>query len=166
MPTDRNQLLYHGSLEKIEAPEIRLPNRTLDYGSGFYLTSSSEQAEKWVRRKLDPEHPAGFLNAYLYDPAKEAGLDVLTFRTADENWLDFVMANRMDPEFRHYHDIVKGPVADDRVYAAFALYEARLLSKEQLIKELRTYKLVDQILLHTQKSLGCICFHKAIEITL
>ncbi len=28
--------LYHGSLEKIEIPQIRLSNRTLDYGVGFY----------------------------------------------------------------------------------------------------------------------------------
>lgn len=44
--------LYHGSIEIVEFPEIRRPNRTLDYGAGFYLTSSREQAENWVRRKL------------------------------------------------------------------------------------------------------------------
>jgi len=32
--------IYHGSLEQVEAPEIRLPNRTLDYGCGFYTTTS------------------------------------------------------------------------------------------------------------------------------
>lgn len=44
--------LYHGSLEIVATPEIRKPNRTLDYGEGFYLTSSADQAEAWVRRKL------------------------------------------------------------------------------------------------------------------
>lgn len=45
-------ILYHGSLDIVKNPEIREPNRTLDYGKGFYLTSSYEQAEKWVRNKL------------------------------------------------------------------------------------------------------------------
>ena len=29
--------IYHGSIEKVEKPELRKPNRTLDYGSGFYI---------------------------------------------------------------------------------------------------------------------------------
>ena len=45
-------ILYHGSLERITAPEIRDPNRTLDYGAGFYATTSFEQAEEWVRRRM------------------------------------------------------------------------------------------------------------------
>lgn len=27
--------IYHGSLDIVKAPEIRRPNRTLDYGVGF-----------------------------------------------------------------------------------------------------------------------------------
>lgn len=45
-------ILYHGSLEIVRTPEIREPNRTLDYGTGLYLTSSMEQATDWVMRKL------------------------------------------------------------------------------------------------------------------
>ena len=47
--------LYHGSLEIVTTPEIRLPNRTLDYGSGFYTTTSYEQALKWVQRIMDEQ---------------------------------------------------------------------------------------------------------------
>ena len=43
--------LYHGSLEKVEAPRIIPSEHTSDYGTGFYTTTSYEQAEKWVRRK-------------------------------------------------------------------------------------------------------------------
>lgn len=35
-------------------------------------------------------------------------------------------------EFKHNYDIVKGLVANDRVYASFALYEGGILSKEAL----------------------------------
>ncbi len=83
----------------------------------------------------------------------------------DEKWLDFVMANRMNRNFTHTYDIVKGPVADDRVYASFALYEAGLLNKQSLIAELKAYKLVNQILLHTEASLASIKFLTAYKIS-
>lgn len=36
--------IYHGSLEVIERPLILQPNRLLDYGKGFYTTTSERQA--------------------------------------------------------------------------------------------------------------------------
>lgn len=145
-------------------PEVRKPNRTLDYGAGFYLTSSAEQAVDWVNRKLRNGATRGYVNVYEYNPAFESELSVLEFEKPTEEWLDFVMANRMDRSFTHYYDIVKGPVANDRVYASFALYEAGLLSKHELISELKAYKLVNQVLLHTTASLKSIVFVKADEI--
>lgn len=32
--------IYHGSLEMVEQPKILQPNRKLDYGEGFYTTTS------------------------------------------------------------------------------------------------------------------------------
>ena len=40
--------LYHGSLEIVEHPLIREANRPLDYGTGFYTTTSLQQARRWV----------------------------------------------------------------------------------------------------------------------
>lgn len=158
-------IIYHGSIDIVSEPEIREPNRTLDFGNGFYLTSSFSQAEKWVKRKLaDSSCKKGYVSEYEFDPSSIEDIDILKFEGADEKWLRFVMANRTNPEFKHKHDIVIGPVANDRVYAAFALYEARLYDEKQLITELRTYKLVDQILLHTAKSLLTIRFVNAKEI--
>ncbi len=56
------------------------------------------------------------------------------------------------------------PVANDRVYAAFALYEGGLLDKQSLIKELKTYRLVDQFLFHSQDALKALRFIEAKEI--
>lgn len=158
--------LYHGSLEIVKQPVIRKANRTLDYGTGFYLTSSYEQAEAWVHRKLDANHQQGYVNVYKYNPEVEAALKMIDFETPTEQWLDFVMANRMDLSFNHDYDIVKGPVANDRVYAAFAIYEAGLLDKSGLIAELKAYKLVNQILLHTEAALAAIEFIEAREVRL
>lgn len=156
--------LYHGSIDRVEVPEIRVPNRTLDYGAGFYLTTSREQAENWIRRKFKGDILRGWLNIYDYNEGIEDSLSVLSFDAPDESWLDFVMSNRMDLGFSHNYDIVKGPVANDRVYASFALYEAGLLSKSNLISEIKAYKLVNQILLHSEAALRAIAFITAEEI--
>ena len=76
------------------------------------------------------------------------------------------MKNRTQKGFEHDYDIVYGPVANDKVYASFALYEGGLIDKQTLISELKTYKLIDQYLFHTEKSLEFINFMIAEEITL
>ena len=38
--------LYHGSNMLVSVPEIRKPPHTLDFGTGFYTTTSFEQAKK------------------------------------------------------------------------------------------------------------------------
>ena len=107
--------LYHGSLVVVDKPEIRETSHTLDYGKGFYTTTSYEQAEAWVKRKK-----------------KELHVD-------------------------------KGYVS---VYAAFALFEGGVLNKQELIKELRTYQLVDQYLFHTEAALGALTFIESKEVKL
>lgn len=148
--------LYHGGQDIITAPEIRKPNRTLDFGAGFYLTSSAKQAKDWVIRRLqNSDVSVGYVNEYefLISEAKKQ-LKIKSFDSPTDEWLEFVMSNRRVTGFNHDFDIVIGPVANDRVYTAFALYEGGTISKELLIQELKTYRLVDQYLFHTQKSLS------------
>ena len=158
--------LYHGSLEVVSEPRIITPNRTLDYGRGFYTTTSYEQAEQWVRRRKGTQHSVGYVNVYELAEVLPDDIKQLRFETPTEEWVDFVMRNRTEKGFEHSFDIVYGPVANDRVYAAFALYESNLLGKEGLIRELRTYELVDQFLFHTEQSLQHLTFIEAKEVTL
>ncbi len=159
--------LYHGSLEIVDQPEIRLPNRTLDYGSGFYTTTSYQQAEDWVKRKMNERKlERGFVNVFEFDKSSLDQLNCLIFENPTEEWVDFVMRNRTKKDFSHSYDIVYGPVANDRVYAAFALFEGGILDKQSLINELKAYKLVDQYLFHTEAALQAIKFIDAKEVTL
>ena len=158
--------LYHGSLEVVSNPRIITPNRTLDYGRGFYTTTSYEQAEQWVRRRKGTQHTVGYVNVYELADILPDDIKQLRFETPTEEWVDFVMRNRTEKGFEHSYDIVYGPVANDRVYAAFALYESNLLDKEGLIRELRAYELVDQFLFHTEQSLQHLTFIEAKEVTL
>lgn len=158
-------LVYHGSVEIVETPEIRESNRTLDYGSGFYTTTSYEQAVAWVKRKMSELNKShGYVCVYELNESQLDPLNVLYFEDPTEEWVDFVMCNRTIKGFVHDFDVVYGPVANDRVYASFALYEAGLLSKSTLINELKTYRLVDQFLFHTNKALHTIKFINAEEI--
>ena len=108
----------------------------------------------------------GYVNEYALNTALLYHLNCLFFKSPTEEWLDFVMRNRTERGFSHDYDVVYGPVANDKVYAAFALYEGGLLSKQNLIAELKTYTLVDQYLFHTPKALETISFTEAKEILL
>lgn len=158
--------LYHGSLEIVESPRIILPNRTLDYGKGFYTTTSYEQAKEWVRRKLTTSNNKGYVNVYEIDNNFPPSIKLLQFNEPSEDWVDFVMKNRTQKNFEHSFDVVYGPVANDRVYAAFALYEGELLSKQELINELKAYTLVDQLLFHTEHALSFLRFIRVEEVLL
>ena len=149
------KILYHGGSHIITAPEIREPNRTLDFGKGFYVTSSQNQAERWVKGHLRGTATTGYVNSYEFDIDEvPENFNVRIFNTADEEWVDFVLANRIINGYTHNHDIVFGPVANDNVYAQFTLFEGGIISKERLIEELKTYRLIDQYLFHTERSLS------------
>lgn len=160
--------IYHGSIEIVEKPEIRiLKNRTLDYGYGFYTTTSYNQSRDWVKRRMDNTNiTKGFINIYEFDEKALNHLNCLIFESPTEAWVDFVMNNRTQKGFVHNYDIVYGPVANDKVYATFALYEGGLIDKETLIKELKSYKLVDQYLFHTEKALEFLSYIAVEEITI
>ncbi len=152
-------IIYHGSTNIVEKPQILPPNRTLDFGAGFYTTTSFEQAESWVRRKLTQTSNIGYVNIYNWD--ENFILKKNIFEKPNEQWIDFVMKNRTQKGFSHEYDVVLGPVANDRVYACFSLYEQGFIDKPTLILQLKTYDLVDQILFHTQKALQSLTFIEA-----
>ena len=159
--------IYHGSIDKVEVPEIRESNRTLDYGRGFYTTTSFKQAEDWVRRRMSENKVSvGYVCVYELDESALQDLKALVFETPNDEWVDFVMKNRTLKGYDHEYDLVYGPVANDKVYAAFALYEGGLIDKNTLISELKTYKLVDQYLFHTAQALQYIKFEEAKEVML
>ena len=150
-------ILYHGSLEIVERPRILEASRPLDFGKGFYTTTSLQQARRWVRLRMEQANmEMGYISMYEYYPMK--GLKYRRFRSANAAWVDFVRDNRTKLDFNHDFDIVEGPVANDNVYLSFNLYESGFITKAELIRRLKTYKLVDQLLFHTERSLDTLKF--------
>ena len=159
--------VYHGSVEEVRNPEIRPSNRSLDYGTGFYTTTSFEQAERLVQRRMKDKRVAvGYINVYDLDDEAIKRMKTLIFNAATEEWVRFVMKNRTDRTFTHDYDVVYGPVANDSVYTQFTLYEGEIISLPTLIQELKTFKLVDQYLFHTEEALGALRFVESVKIEL
>ena len=159
------QELYHGSNIVVSKPEIRKSARTLDFGLGFYTTTSFEQAKRWAKNKTKQEKngsPTVSVFSVPDDFLKNKSFSIMDFKKADEKWLDFVIANRTNPDFSFEYDIVKGAVANDRVYASLNAFEAGFMDKATLLKELKTWVFVNQILFHTEKSLGLLTFVKEV----
>lgn len=114
---------------------------------------------------LEKHSTCGYVNVYELDEKKKLSeFKSLVFSEPSKEWAEFVMANRTQKDFTHAYDIVYGPVANDRVYLQFGLYEAGAISIETLIHELKTYKLVDQYLFHTEKALTALYFIEATKI--
>ena len=154
--------LYHGGEKPVPKPLISSPrsSRPLDFGSGFYATTSRDQAKRWIGIRIRQKaYSRGCVSHYVCDfDAIPAELKVRSFSGADEAWFDFVMANRHEKDFTHGYDIVRGPVANDNVYETLTLFEDGIIDKREAIARLKTYKLVDQVLFHTEASLRLIAF--------
>lgn len=147
-------ICYHGSDTIVDMPRILEAKRPLDFGGGFYVTTSEAQAKSWALKvAYRNNNNYRCINRYEFDLEKaKSELTVIHFEKADEKWLDFICNNRSGKPTGEY-DVVIGPVADDRVYRVVVEYENGDLDKEAALKNLKTESLCDQILFHTEKSL-------------
>lgn len=146
--------LYHGSLTVVDKPEIRKSDRFLDFGYGFYTTTSFEQANEWGRKlRVRKNEEKSYITEYNfnYDDAKRE-LKVIEFDGASIEWLQFVCDNRSGRCVENY-DVVIGPVADDSVYEVVRLYELGVYDINETVKRLKVEELFNQILFHTDRAL-------------
>lgn len=158
-------ILYHGSTAIVELPRIIIPNRTLDFGVGFYTTAYRAQAEDFagivmLRRKVAVQ----YVNVYDFDEKlAEKDLDILRFTSLDESWFDYVCQNRRNTYAGKTYDLVIGAVANDKVYATIGLYESGFLTKEQSIESFKVNPLFDQVVLKTEAALALLKFREAFD---
>lgn len=160
-------IVYHGGLTVVERPEIRVGEYVGDFGRGFYVTSSLEQARRFVGTKCKREGVnRGIVSVYELDERLfTEAYKGLRFDGLTQDWAKFVCANRKRPSFSHDYDYVRGPVANDQVYAAFAFYESGLISFEMLLDQLKVRKLFDQILFHTDRAIELLKFVRSEEVS-
>lgn len=152
--------LYHGSDVIVSAPKIFEAHRPLDFGDGFYLTSSKEQAQKWAKRvALRNNSAESYVNIFEFDVERAVkDLIMLRFESATKEWLEFICGNRSGKGCDRDYDIVIGPVADDKVYSVVVRFENGEYELEEALKRLKVEQLSDQILFHTENALRYLQF--------
>ncbi|MFR6292204.1 MAG: DUF3990 domain-containing protein [Peptococcaceae bacterium] len=156
-------ILYHGSNIAVEKPKILQSDRRLDFGTGFYLTSSYEQAERWafltVKRRGAGQQ---IITSYDFNEEMLPSLKVTKFDGATEDWLKFVANNRNVKDFIENSDIVIGPVANDRTMPVIKMYFAGIYDEAEAIKRLLPQKLKDQYAFKSEKALNALTLSEVI----
>ena len=152
-------IIYHGSNVTVEEPKILTPNRYLDFGAGFYITTNYDQALNFAGKvTMRKKCGRSTVNIYELDESIFEKVNVLNFESADEAWLDFVSDNRSGIDRTAGYDLICGPVANDDVYQTFILYSTGVYTKEQTIEALKIKKLYNQYVFTTDRALSFLTF--------
>jgi hypothetical protein len=158
-------LLYHGSNIAVEEPRLIEQVRGLDFGQGFYLTTSESQAIRFSgivvkRRKTG----IASVSVYEFDmETAEKTLSILKFDRADAKWLEFIVSNRFKTYRGDAYDIVVGAVANDTVMPAIQAYLGGFFNEEATLITLKASKLADQVCLKSEKAMSLLRFVKSFE---
>lgn len=173
-------ILYHGSYTCISDIDLEKCRNGLDFGKGFYLTSSFEQAQNYVRLSVAKAKRIGILSdefsvddgqisvfLFNYDP----NLFIHYFPEADQEWLHFVAANRSNQFFydllRKFQttDIIVGKIADDHTARTLQQYISEYFgipgtkeADEAAIRQLLPNRLQDQLCFRTEDAISSLQF--------
>jgi len=166
LPTLPNPL-FHGSAVLFRHVDVSKGRRHKDFGKGFYLALSAEQAIGMMHKKYREavsrrqDHLPGDFREILY--RAELNLDVLgglrvkVFETADMEWLNFILLCRPSEGVPHDFDVVIGPTADDDTNRALKFYydgtygdPATDEAKSLLLRVLETDNLGRQLFVSSQ----------------
>lgn len=151
-----DKILYHGSQNVVEAPEIRISKFNKDFYFGFYCTSMQKQARKWATR-----FGKGYINEYKY--TENPNLRIKIFPEMSDEWLDFIAVCRAGVP--HDYDIVEGPMADDQVYNYVGDFLAGNISREAFWALAKFKNPTHQISFHTARALTTLKFVDVQEVS-
>ena len=152
-------ILYHGSDQVVEHPDIWHSQQFLDFGRGFYTTSVKMQAVKWSRRKATLSHrQSGIVNVYEF--AIKPGFKVLNFGNDLEKWMKFVCACREGAKIYQKYDVIMGKVADDKVFRVVDMYRRRVWGIRRAIREFKFYETYNQTAFVSQEAIDAMLTFK------
>ena len=174
--------LYHGTIAKFDVIDVNAGKGYKDFGKGFYATAVVSHAEKLaIRNKGIAERRQSFLKArsnikiepivaYRYNllfNEETEGLSVKVFKSADTEWLRFIMMNRKCAECAHDYDIVIGPTADAETTTIINEYFEELEGSgyaedicQKVIEQLKPENLPKQYFFRTEKAIRTLKFNK------
>ena len=136
----KNKLvLYHGTISQIEHIDVKRGRGNKDFGKGFYMAVSRQQAIGMMHKKYKEavRRSRSKKNVSIEERHYEITLDkkyletitIKQFETADQEWLDFVLLCRENGGMPHDYDLVIGPTADDDTMLCLKAYWDGLYGK-------------------------------------
>jgi len=180
IPESKNTVLYHASYMQVRTPEISRCRKLNDFGQGFYLTTSYDQAQRFVAlavRKNKSAETHGFINKYIMQDFQ--GLTCLEFATTDSDWLHCVCAYRRADLYPdavnrwERYEAIAGKIADDDTMATLTVYllggYGAYGSQEAVdatIRQLKPERLSDQVCLKSSAALEKLVFVSAEKVVL
>ena len=154
--------VYHSSSVEVKRPDTKHSRAYLDFGSGFYVTTLKEQAEKYAERFLRRGSEA-WLNVYEFH-YDESLWNVLRFEQYDKRWLDYVLRCRQGEPVEDY-DLIIGGIADDKVFRTLDLYFAGDITETEALKRLVYEKPNIQLCIRSEQMLEqCLTFIESVKL--
>ncbi len=180
MKLSDNILLYHGSYIEIPFIDLKKCSNGLDFGKGFYVTSSFKQALKYIPSAVKKNIRRGILpndfdiknaRVSIYKLHLKDDLLVHYFEEANIDWLHYVASNRNNMLFEKFKaslesiDIIGGKIANDNtalVLNAYVNGDYGLPGTERTdkftIESLLPNKLENQFCFKTLKAINALEF--------
>ena len=94
-------VLYHGSYCEVKEPDLAKCAKRKDFGQGFYLTTSKEQAESFLRTSIakaiatgtiEEGQKLGYISTFEFKLSGNLAMHI--FENADVDWLHCIAAHR------------------------------------------------------------------------
>lgn len=150
-------ILWHGSSVAVPRPDVLHSRDRVDFGRGFYATPLRGQAARLCARFARLGQDA-VLSRYEFDEPAAAAFSCLRFPGYTDEWLSFVLKCRNGEDDTAF-DIVRGGVANDKVFNTVELFFNGLISQEEALRRLRYEKPNEQICFRSQRAIDlCLRF--------
>lgn len=178
-------ILYHGSYCAVENPELKKCARFKDFGRGFYLTSSKNQAKSFAKISTTKAKNRGivpmterFGYVSFYKVSFASLVSQFCFDSADIEWLHCIVAHRKEGSFPESKekmrdfDVISGKIANDDTNTTIVAYMSGLYGKigsktadDFCISLLLPERLQDQFCFRTEKAIASLQFLKSEKVS-
>lgn len=170
--------LYHGSYVEVRSPDIEKCADYKDFGRGFYLTTSKEQAISFARLstakakvsgKIDTNQDYGVISAYSVGDL--SCLSQKYYESADIDWLHCIVGHRKKDTFNQIvnelkdYDLIAGKIANDSTNATITAYMSNTFgaigsdrADQICIELLLPNRLENQFCFRTPTAIKCLEF--------
>lgn len=136
--------LYHGTVYDFHEIDLSQSNSAKDFGKGFYLSPSIQQAENWAQFKSMQMNMPPVVHSFYFDETllENSCLRVKRFEKYTEEWAKFVFDNRQNLSDSNIHDfdVVIGPIANDKVGVQIRNYFEGNITFEVFLERLKYMK--------------------------